>query len=305
MLRLPPTFAAAPPRRRRRVAGGARGRARPGRAGAARVGGVWWTTGRRPERRQAKPAARCSSSTVEAISALATAWRAVETKSADAGVFGGLRRERVEVHAVDTRTGVRAGQLSVVYPLVPSSRSMRSSSPMPTRGGATIAWSTVDLERLASAAEHVRYRGDRALDRARRPDAWRHCPLGAADRRAAASPASAPVTPRERATGSRLGRSTPWTSTGAPAIVTGGASGLGEATVAGRWPRAPRSRSSTCRTTRARPWPSEVGGVYLRADVTDADQVQAAVTAAPTSARCGCWSTAPASAGRSAPSTKG
>ncbi len=29
----------------------------------------------------------------------------------DAGVFSGLRRERVEVHPVDTRVGVRAGQL--------------------------------------------------------------------------------------------------------------------------------------------------------------------------------------------------
>lgn len=29
----------------------------------------------------------------------------------DAGVFAGVRRERVEVHAVDTRVGVRAGQL--------------------------------------------------------------------------------------------------------------------------------------------------------------------------------------------------
>lgn len=29
----------------------------------------------------------------------------------DAGVFDGLRRERVEVHPVDTRTGVRAGHL--------------------------------------------------------------------------------------------------------------------------------------------------------------------------------------------------
>lgn len=29
----------------------------------------------------------------------------------DAGVLAGLRRERVEVHPVDTRTGVRAGQL--------------------------------------------------------------------------------------------------------------------------------------------------------------------------------------------------
>lgn len=29
----------------------------------------------------------------------------------DAAVFAGLRRDRVEVHPVDTRTGVRAGQL--------------------------------------------------------------------------------------------------------------------------------------------------------------------------------------------------
>lgn len=29
----------------------------------------------------------------------------------DAGVLAGVRRERVEVHAVDTRVGVRAGQL--------------------------------------------------------------------------------------------------------------------------------------------------------------------------------------------------
>lgn len=35
----------------------------------------------------------------------------VRGRRADAGVFAGLRRERVEVHAVDTRVGVRAGQL--------------------------------------------------------------------------------------------------------------------------------------------------------------------------------------------------
>jgi predicted nucleic acid-binding protein len=35
----------------------------------------------------------------------------VRGRPADAGVFAGLRRERVEVHPVDTRTGVRAGQL--------------------------------------------------------------------------------------------------------------------------------------------------------------------------------------------------
>ncbi|HNE37580.1 MAG TPA: hypothetical protein PKZ82_13805, partial [Microthrixaceae bacterium] len=35
----------------------------------------------------------------------------VRGRLADAGVFAGLRRERVEVHPVDSRVGVRAGQL--------------------------------------------------------------------------------------------------------------------------------------------------------------------------------------------------
>lgn len=35
----------------------------------------------------------------------------VRGRRADAGVFAGLRRERVEVHVIDTRVGVRAGQL--------------------------------------------------------------------------------------------------------------------------------------------------------------------------------------------------
>jgi predicted nucleic acid-binding protein len=35
----------------------------------------------------------------------------VRGRQADAGVFAGLRRERVEVYPVDTRVGVRAGQL--------------------------------------------------------------------------------------------------------------------------------------------------------------------------------------------------
>jgi predicted nucleic acid-binding protein len=35
----------------------------------------------------------------------------VRGRPADASVFAGLRRERVEVHAVDTRVAVRAGQL--------------------------------------------------------------------------------------------------------------------------------------------------------------------------------------------------
>ncbi|MGQ0776995.1 MAG: PIN domain-containing protein [Pseudonocardiales bacterium] len=35
----------------------------------------------------------------------------VRGRAADAGVFAGLRRERVNVHSVDTRVGVRAGRL--------------------------------------------------------------------------------------------------------------------------------------------------------------------------------------------------
>jgi predicted nucleic acid-binding protein len=35
----------------------------------------------------------------------------VRGRPGDAAVFSGLRRERVQVHPVDTRTGVRAGQL--------------------------------------------------------------------------------------------------------------------------------------------------------------------------------------------------
>jgi hypothetical protein len=82
----------------------------------------------------------------------------VRGRPADAGVFGGLRRERVEVHAVDTRTGVRAGQLL---------GRIRAGSELAVdaflvadadlRGGAMIATvDRADLEPLASAAEHVR-----------------------------------------------------------------------------------------------------------------------------------------------------
>jgi predicted nucleic acid-binding protein len=35
----------------------------------------------------------------------------VRGRHSDAAVFSGLRRERVQVHPVDTRVGVRAGQL--------------------------------------------------------------------------------------------------------------------------------------------------------------------------------------------------
>lgn len=82
----------------------------------------------------------------------------VRGRPADAGVLAGLRRERVEVHPVDSRVGVRAGQLL---------GGVRAGSELAVdaflvadadlRGGAVIA--TVDpgdLGRLASAADRVR-----------------------------------------------------------------------------------------------------------------------------------------------------
>lgn len=45
------------------------------------------------------------------VTAAAVLAEVVRGRPADAGVFAGLRRERVEVRPIDTRTGVRAGQL--------------------------------------------------------------------------------------------------------------------------------------------------------------------------------------------------
>lgn len=82
----------------------------------------------------------------------------VRGRPADAGVFAGLRSERVEVHPVDTRTGVRAGQL-LGHAGVGSELAVDAFlvADADLRGGAVIA--TVDpgdLRRLASAASRVR-----------------------------------------------------------------------------------------------------------------------------------------------------
>lgn len=82
----------------------------------------------------------------------------VRGKPSDASLFASLRRERVQVHAVDARVGVRAGQLL---------GRIRAGSEMAVdaftvavadlEGGAVIA--TVDprdLGRLAARATHVR-----------------------------------------------------------------------------------------------------------------------------------------------------
>lgn len=76
----------------------------------------------------------------------------VRGRRADAAVFASLRRDRVEVHAVDARVGVRAGQLL---------GSVRAGSELAVDafivavadlvGGAVIATGDVrDLERLAA-----------------------------------------------------------------------------------------------------------------------------------------------------------
>jgi predicted nucleic acid-binding protein len=81
----------------------------------------------------------------------------VRGRPADAAVFAGLRRERVEVHPVDTRVAVRAGQLL---------GKVRSGSELAMdaftvavadlNGGAIIATTdSKDLERLAAHASRV------------------------------------------------------------------------------------------------------------------------------------------------------
>ena len=81
----------------------------------------------------------------------------VRGRRADAAVFSGLRRERVEVHSVDVRVGVRAGQLL---------GRLRAGSELAVdaflvavadlAGGAVIATGDlVDLQRLAAHADAV------------------------------------------------------------------------------------------------------------------------------------------------------
>lgn len=82
----------------------------------------------------------------------------VRGRPADASVFAGLRRERVEVHPVDSRIGVRAGQL---LGAVGAGSDMAVDAFLVAdadlRGGAVIATCDPDdLSRLGSVAKHVR-----------------------------------------------------------------------------------------------------------------------------------------------------
>lgn len=81
----------------------------------------------------------------------------VRGRAADAGVFAGLRRERVNVHAVDSRVGVRAGQLlGRVRAGSEAAVDAFTVAVADLAGGAVIATTDVDdLRRLASGAPHV------------------------------------------------------------------------------------------------------------------------------------------------------
>ena len=81
----------------------------------------------------------------------------VRGKPADAGVFAALRRDRVEVHVVDARVGVRAGQLlgrlGAGSALAVDAFIVAVAD---LAGGAVIATTdTHDLRRLAAHASHV------------------------------------------------------------------------------------------------------------------------------------------------------
>lgn len=82
----------------------------------------------------------------------------VRGRPADAGVFAGMRRQRVEVHPVETRTGVRAGQLlGTVGAGSELAVDAFLVADADLRGGAVIATCDPDdLGRLASAATRVR-----------------------------------------------------------------------------------------------------------------------------------------------------
>jgi predicted nucleic acid-binding protein len=81
----------------------------------------------------------------------------VRGRRADAAVFAGLRRERVQVHPVDTRVGVRAGQL---LGHLGSDSTLAVDAFLVAvadlAGGAVIATADVkDIQRLAGAAAGV------------------------------------------------------------------------------------------------------------------------------------------------------
>jgi len=81
----------------------------------------------------------------------------VRGRPADAGVFAGLRRERVEVHPVDSRVGVRAGQLlGAIGAGSEMAVDAFTVAVADLADGAIIATTDPnDLQRLAGHASHV------------------------------------------------------------------------------------------------------------------------------------------------------
>ncbi len=81
----------------------------------------------------------------------------VRGRAADAGLFAGLRRERVEVRVVDTAVGVRAGQLlGAVRARSELAIDAFIVAVADLAGGAVIATTDVgDLTRLAAHADNV------------------------------------------------------------------------------------------------------------------------------------------------------
>jgi predicted nucleic acid-binding protein len=81
----------------------------------------------------------------------------VRGRPADASVFAGMRRERVQVHPVDTRTGVRAGQLlGSVHAGSELAVDAFVVAVADLAGGAVVATVDIsDLERLAAHATNV------------------------------------------------------------------------------------------------------------------------------------------------------
>ena len=81
----------------------------------------------------------------------------VRGRARDAGVFAGLRRERVEVYPVDSRVGVRAGQLlGAVRAGSEQAVDAFVVAVADLAGGAVIATvDAADMNRLAGHASHV------------------------------------------------------------------------------------------------------------------------------------------------------
>ena len=91
---------------------------------------------------------------------------------------------------------------------------------------------------------------------------------------------------------------------GTSAIVTGGASGLGEATARLLAERGVHVVVADLQEDKGAPLAKEIGGLFVQTDVTNTEHVIAAVEAAIEMAPLSRWSTAPASGGPPAPSAR-